>query len=413
VKIVLITLLVFIGVMCGVRLAQGGSDFDFSDPKPCPKVDLSRKIKKKVITRFKKEYGLDCYGDASAMMNEIKMLGLYFRYCEPIEIKRGRELLVAAVDLFLEEIEAEKEIHPFLKEYPFKPKRIAIDLFLKNVDTSTLKKGIPTIMSVAGGILEYIIRDPKTDQQVTIYSETYEDAVRKIARSKGQLFPQELDEVDEEDSYAKRSLGMSFTPFYKSRLVDNPTYTPKKWLIKFPKLLGEPPYFLKSSRVSTFANIFFEVPEITSEDILKSVKAKGVMELSVAAEGYLPGEKVTWRICSKNPTVFVEASGYPRPLMIKNGRGRALVEVELVRENPATYYLTVPFLASQTPFTLICKSGDQRTEVVVKGPLEKHFYPTVEGQMGGVAEVEVVFEDKTSRKLELPWGTELLKYKTQ
>ena len=60
-------------------------------------------------------------------------------------------------------------------------KNIQIRIFLRNPDGSNPISGRLSVISSVDGILEYDIRDPKTDRLKTILEETYEEAHQKLA----------------------------------------------------------------------------------------------------------------------------------------------------------------------------------------------------------------------------------------
>ena len=52
------------------------------------------------------------------MMDEIKMLGIYFNCYRKLNQNESRELIVNASKIFLKEINSSEEIRPYLKKYP-------------------------------------------------------------------------------------------------------------------------------------------------------------------------------------------------------------------------------------------------------------------------------------------------------
>jgi len=383
--------------------------------QPSNKSRLANKVRKKTAAYLQKKENLIFFGDGSRMMDQIKMLALSFNYRKSIDIKKGRELLILATNRFLEEINNEKAIHPYLQQYPFKAKNIEIKIFLQKPNGGDLPEGSLTVISIINGILKYKIESPKTHLLHTIYQETYGDAVKKIAKANGTLSKEDeatFDEIDDEDSFANRSIGASFKPDLMGQLHNHAKKpSEKKWLLTFKKILGKPPYKLQTSRVSQFYDIFRDDPIVSSNLILRGSLSKNPFCFSVDETGYLPGERVTFRICSSKPTLFTQITGCPRPLTIFKKTGETLLDAELVRVKPAIYHITVSSISEKEKFKLIFKSGDIKKEYCLQGPLEKQFSPEIKESNGGIGQVELLFGDKTSYKLELPWGDELLKYK--
>ncbi|MDE3045869.1 MAG: hypothetical protein KGJ02_04410 [Verrucomicrobiota bacterium] len=148
-----------------------------------PKVIFANEIRKKVASDLYKKKNLVPCGSGGGMMRQVEMLALSFDYRKPIDIKMGRELLIAAVDELTVAVNADERIRPYLQNYPFEPKNIEIRIFLYNPDGSDIPPGSLSVVGALEGVLDYKIRDPKTDQLKSIHKETYEEAVRILLGS--------------------------------------------------------------------------------------------------------------------------------------------------------------------------------------------------------------------------------------
>jgi hypothetical protein len=169
-KLILFLIVIFLAVGC-----QQNIGYELSKDEK-----LANEITSRVAAKLKKEMGLRPCGTNGQMMNKIKVLGLSFNYYKPISIEEGRELLITAVDEFVKAVNEDERIRPYLNNYPFESKNIDIEIFLHNPNGSDVTAGNLRVISSVGGILEYDIRDPKTNRLTTIYKETYEEAVSKM-----------------------------------------------------------------------------------------------------------------------------------------------------------------------------------------------------------------------------------------
>ena len=111
------------------------------------------------------------------------MLALSFDYRQPTTIENGRKLLIAAVQEFVQSVNAEEQIRPYLQNYPFEAKNVQISIFLQNPDGSKLSSGLHVI-SAYEGILNYNIDDPEGPLFKTLLEETYEEALQKLHAQK-------------------------------------------------------------------------------------------------------------------------------------------------------------------------------------------------------------------------------------
>ena len=152
--------------------------------QPSTKVTLASEIRNKVAIQLQREKELVPSGTGGQMMHQIKMLALSFDYRKPIDINKGRELLIEAVDEFVAAVNADERIRPYLNNYPFEPKNIEIRIFLRSPNGSDVAPGELSVISALDAVLEYDIRDPKTDRLKTVHTETFEEAVLKINGSK-------------------------------------------------------------------------------------------------------------------------------------------------------------------------------------------------------------------------------------
>jgi hypothetical protein len=148
--------------------------------QPSEKLKIADEIREKVAIKLNKETGLRPCGSGGRMMDKIKILALSFDYYKSIDIEKSRELLVIAVDEFVKAVNEDDRIRPYLNNYPFEPKNIAVRIFLHNPNGSDVTAGNLRVISSIERILEYDIRDPKTNRLTTIYEETYEEALSKM-----------------------------------------------------------------------------------------------------------------------------------------------------------------------------------------------------------------------------------------
>jgi hypothetical protein len=141
---------------------------------------LANECLKKAAIQLKKKKGLHLFGTGGRMMDQIKVLHLSFIYYKPIDIKEGRELLIASVNELIDVVNASEHIRPYLNNYPFEPKNIGIEIFLRNPDGSFVAPEQLRVISAEEGILSFKIDNPETRLFQIVHKETYEEALLKI-----------------------------------------------------------------------------------------------------------------------------------------------------------------------------------------------------------------------------------------
>ncbi len=134
------------------------------------------RVFKKAFLQLKKEKELYSFG----LVRGQGVLGLAFRYYKTVDIDIARELLTYSTTLFLNIINESEDIRPYLKVYPFNPENIEIEIYLQTSNGSEPKLGKWTLLEMRHGKLKYYVRNLKTEMLMTLYEETFEEAVAKL-----------------------------------------------------------------------------------------------------------------------------------------------------------------------------------------------------------------------------------------
>jgi hypothetical protein len=202
----------------------------------------------------------------------------------------------------------------------------------------------------------------------------------------------------------------SFPKEYQEWSDFDPGYD--KWLVSFAKIIGSPPYTLLKKRLfAKDSNAFQPVAGMDSMAISEAKKTNRGIYLCLSAKGFMPGEKVTLRLQSKEKDVFTDVSCYPRPLTMQKPTGEIVLEAELTNVDPTIYHLKISAVGLDEKFDFISTSAHEKMNYPMQGPVEAMSYmPGVTGRKGGVAKIELRFKDGVAYTLDLPWGNKLVKY---
>jgi len=199
----------------------------------------------------------------------------------------------------------------------------------------------------------------------------------------------------------------------KSPLESYPGF--EKWIVTFNEIPGDPPYSLQGKRcVQSDPEGFAVVSGVPNSFELLEAKIFGnPVRIPICSVGYLPGEKVTWRLVSKDKDVFKEIVFYPRPIFIKKKSGEVLARacLQCCSLDNAMYEINVCGIGTEEKCLYTCYSGDEMMEpTVFQGPVSMFNLPGVIGRDGGIGYMEFRLEDGSLYQIELPWGSELLEY---
>ena len=115
-------------------------------------------------------------------MDTVRMMAMSFSYDHEITIEQGRELLIYCVEKYLSAINFNEEIRPYLKNYPFEPKNIEINIFVHQPNHHNVSVGAISVVGAIKGILDYNVRQVGPPVIKQVYKETYQEALEMLAQ---------------------------------------------------------------------------------------------------------------------------------------------------------------------------------------------------------------------------------------
>lgn len=151
--------------------------------RPSKKAIIAAQIQNRIAKKLMEEKSLYACGSGAQMMDEIKMLALSFDYYKSIDIEESRQLLVYVAQVFVDAVNQDARIHPYLYNHPFTAQNLEIRIFLYNPDRSDIPFGKLSVISMIGGVLKYKIEDGQDPLFVSVLSETYEEALKKLEQT--------------------------------------------------------------------------------------------------------------------------------------------------------------------------------------------------------------------------------------
>ena len=117
-------------------------------------------------------------------MDKVWLMSLSFnRYGDPLTEKEARKLIINCVDDFLEAVNCDERLKPFLENYPFTAKNLELAIF--NYDKDHVLHYFPDIAIVTNsrGKVGFLTEDTSTKYDYyTEKYETYDEAVSILER---------------------------------------------------------------------------------------------------------------------------------------------------------------------------------------------------------------------------------------
>jgi hypothetical protein len=142
------------------------------------KQTLANEVRKKAAVNIIKETNLIPFGSGAQMMDQIKVLELFFVCHESINAEKARELVLQASEELLRQINADERIRTYLNNFPFDSKNITIKIYIQKLDGHSFGGKNLSVISLSNGVIKYKIDDPNSMQLITIHEETYEEALQ-------------------------------------------------------------------------------------------------------------------------------------------------------------------------------------------------------------------------------------------
>lgn len=139
---------------------------------------IANSITIQTAKKLETEKKLYLVGTGGGMMNDIKMMAMSFNYYQEIDdIKEARKLAIDAANQYLSAINNNKDVRPFLHEYPFLPKNIQIRILVYKPDRSHPAQDKIQCITVINGFVTYSLND-RMGSFEQVGKESFEEALR-------------------------------------------------------------------------------------------------------------------------------------------------------------------------------------------------------------------------------------------
>ena len=186
VMIVLIALFLFLGMG---YFGRGETVIKNKDMQAPVYIIYADKISSTLIKEMEEKYGLHCCGSGGQLATGVGALAVDFEIRKKVTIEEAREMIVTATERFLELINSDEKIRPYLKEYPFKPNRAEILLAFRNKDGKDFFDGTPVLVFQVNNKIFYRRaipidkNNPYASNLRNLYEEPYEKALEIVKNS--------------------------------------------------------------------------------------------------------------------------------------------------------------------------------------------------------------------------------------
>lgn len=174
------------------------------------KQQVVNEIRRSVALQLKNTTGLRPIGTMGQMLRQVEKLGLSFQCSKPLGIVEGRKLLLQAVNAMLDEVNQNAKIRPYLYAYPFLPMDVEMEIFIRNPDGGDVPDGALCLVVAQDASLEYKIYNSTRRGFITVYKETFDQALERFADPSLPLVAFEPDPEISQEELARLRKGISF-----------------------------------------------------------------------------------------------------------------------------------------------------------------------------------------------------------
>jgi len=141
--------------------------------------------------QIKKELNLSCSGYSGIMHGTIEELGMSFDADRRATIEEARGLELLVIEKFLQAINSNQKIKPFLEKKPFTSKQVQISIAFNGINGRYADESVAWIFNVTDlsptsekNHLIYYFQDPFTMDSIRLFEEPIEEAVKLNMNSK-------------------------------------------------------------------------------------------------------------------------------------------------------------------------------------------------------------------------------------
>lgn len=152
----------------------------------CNYSERASKLQKQYIKEIKKKYDLTVCGTGAAMPDDIKELKLCFEKEGCYSINEVRELYVKVADGFIDLINDDTAIRPYLHEYPFTENNIELGIIFEDEMGHFVNSNYVASVDVINGKIYFKYYDSKEGRLKNITVEPYQEAREKVYSQQNQ-----------------------------------------------------------------------------------------------------------------------------------------------------------------------------------------------------------------------------------
>ena len=128
-----------------------------------------------------RKYELSPSMEGGSLMENIQMISLFFRtHGKHYSVEDARSLMITCIKEYLERINTNKDIKPYLCVFPFTAENLEFQINFYKEPLLRVEKGYVSTVGVVKGKVYYLTFDHEKGKSEDLFHESYEEAVRIV-----------------------------------------------------------------------------------------------------------------------------------------------------------------------------------------------------------------------------------------
>ncbi|CCB90056.1 hypothetical protein [Simkania negevensis] len=140
---------------------------------------IANKLIAQVAKDLSKRYKIRAVGFGGAIHEQVEELSLSFECCRTMSIDEYRDLLVHCAEDFLDQVNSNEEIRPYLQNYPFSSKNIDLTIYVHSENKKRFDVGQLSCLAIQKEKIVYYYRDSEYTIEL-LKAEAYEEAKKIV-----------------------------------------------------------------------------------------------------------------------------------------------------------------------------------------------------------------------------------------
>ncbi|MBS0629927.1 MAG: hypothetical protein JSS30_06895 [Verrucomicrobia bacterium] len=157
-----------------------GCQMKEKEPEKESYVCYANQIINSFADEMKKEYGLHCSGSGGKMPFDVEEFMIGFALHRHATIEEARELEVAVTEKFVQTINANEKIRPFLRVYPFTPDRARVSIAFQKSNNRPYTDGSVALVFQVRNRIYYNADSETSPTLISLMDEPYDEALKIV-----------------------------------------------------------------------------------------------------------------------------------------------------------------------------------------------------------------------------------------